>query len=235
MLKTVVSIWFLAMALGINAQSFEIINAPEPQITGVIGETIKVPLHLKNQSDKVITLVVRRLSAEIGSTQKNYYCIGGNCLDAKVDEYVVKLNPAEEVSNIDITLDAGLTHALSEVRYVVFNKSNPGDLHELNLSFSVDERSEKPTIYSSSVIMLKDVYPNPIIDNAFVDYQILNETVKAKIVIHNILGNIIEEYPLVSSENKLKIRADGLNAGIYFYTLYVDNDGVITRKLVVKK
>jgi len=83
--------------------------------------------------------------------------------------------------------------------------------------------------------MLKDVYPNPIIDNAFVDYQILNEEVKAKIVLHNILGNIIEEYPLISSENKLKIRADGLNAGIYFYTLYIDNDGVITRKLVVKK
>jgi len=98
MLKTVVSIWFLAMALGINAQSFEIINAPAPNITGVIGETIKVPLHLKNHSDKPITLVVRRLSAEIGSTQKNYYCVGGNCMDSKIEEYVVKLNPSETQS-----------------------------------------------------------------------------------------------------------------------------------------
>ncbi|HYG02351.1 MAG TPA: T9SS type A sorting domain-containing protein [Chryseosolibacter sp.] len=235
MLKILVSIWFLVMALGLNAQSFEIINTPDANITGFIGEIIKVPLHLKNNSDKTTTLVVRRVSAEIGSSQKNYYCIDDNCLDAKVDDYIIKLNPGETISSVNIALEAGLTHAISELRYVVFNKSNPADLYELNMNFSVDERTEKPTIYSSSAITLKDVYPNPIIDNAFVDYQISDDEIKAKIVIHNILGNIIETYPLLSSENKLKIRADGLNAGIYFYTLYIDNEGVITRKLVVKK
>jgi hypothetical protein len=68
-----------------------------------------------------------------------------------------------------------------------------------------------------------------------VDYNIINDDIEAKIIIHNILGNAIEEYDLPAAENKVKIRAESMNAGIYFYTLYLDNEGVVTRKLIVKK
>jgi hypothetical protein len=37
------------------------------------------------------------------------------------------------------------------------------------------------------------------------------------------------------NERSIKILADNLSAGIYFYTLYIDNEGVMTRKLIVKK
>ena len=58
---------------------------------------------------------------------------------------------------------------------------------------------------------------------------------EAKIIIHNILGSPIDEYSLPSAENRVKIRAESMGAGIYLYTLYLDNEGVITRKLIVKK
>ena len=83
--------------------------------------------------------------------------------------------------------------------------------------------------------MLKDVYPNPVVDHALVDYKILNDQIEAKIIIHNILGNNQGEYDLSSSENLLRIPAEGLSPGIYFYTLYINNEGVLTRKLIVKK
>jgi hypothetical protein len=67
------------------------------------------------------------------------------------------------------------------------------------------------------------------------DYKIHNDQVKAKIVLHNLLGSSVEEHSLPPLETRLKIRTDNLDAGIYFYTLYVDNEGVITRKLIVKK
>jgi hypothetical protein len=105
----------------------------------------------------------------------------------------------------------------------------------VDLNFSVEERTSKEDIYASNHIILHDVYPNPVVDYAFVNYDLLNDAMEAKIIIHNILGNPIEEYSLPSTENRVKIRADAMDAGIYFYTLYLDNEGVITRKLIVKK
>ena len=99
----------------------------------------------------------------------------------------------------------------------------------------MEERSAKADIYSSPHIVLHDVYPNPVVDFAYVNYDMKNDEVAAKIIIHNILGNPIDEYNLPSAENNVKIRAESMNAGIYFYTLYLDNEGVMTRKLIVKK
>jgi hypothetical protein len=58
---------------------------------------------------------------------------------------------------------------------------------------------------------------------------------KAKVVIHNILGSQVGHYELPVFETKVKIQADELTSGVYFYTVYLDNIGVLTRKLVVRK
>jgi hypothetical protein len=43
------------------------------------------------------------------------------------------------------------------------------------------------------------------------------------------------EYELPSFESQAKILTGNLNAGIYFYTLYIDGEAVMTRKLIVKR
>ena len=58
---------------------------------------------------------------------------------------------------------------------------------------------------------------------------------KAKVVIHNILGSPVGHYDLPVFETKVKIQAEELTAGVYFYTVYLNNVGVLTRKLVVRK
>ena len=50
----------------------------------------------------------------------------------------------------------------------------------------------------------------------YVAYKLKNEQVKAKILVHNILGNIVGEYELPSLENLIRIKTDDLSAGIYF-------------------
>lgn len=91
------------------------------------------------------------------------------------------------------------------------------------------------TVFQSKDITIHDVYPNPVSDMAFIDYTIHNENVKAKLVIHNILGRTMSEVDLPHSETRIKLQADELATGIYFYTLYLDNNGVLTRKLIVRK
>ncbi len=234
MLKTWLLSGFLFVALAASAQSFEMTGLQEAY-KGAIGETIKAPLRFRNITDKPITLVVRKLQEQIGSTQKNFFCPDGNCLEEKVTDYVIRLEPGQTLASLQIGLEGGLVPGGSFVRYIAFNKSNPAHFIEFDMSFNVEEKSEKANIYESSRITIRDVYPNPTVDHAFVNYNILNDRTKAKIRVHNILGNIVGEYDLSVSENLLRIKTEELNAGIYFYTLYLDNESVMTRKLIVKK
>jgi hypothetical protein len=216
------------------AQSFEMVGLLE-NYKGVIGETIKVPVKVRNTTDKSVILVFHKVSGQIGTNQKNYYCIDNHCLDAKTEDFFVKLEPNQLLTTFQVALEAGLAQGSSTVKYLVFNKSNPADVFEFEMTFQIEETAEKPNIYSSDIIQLHDVYPNPAVDQATVEYTLFSGNVKAKIMIHNLLGNIIDEVPLPQSENRVKIRADALNSGVYFYTLYLDNEGVVTRKLLVRK
>ncbi len=215
-------------------QAFEIAPLQE-SYKGLIGETIRVPLRFKNNSDKPISLIIRKVTEQIGSTQKKYFCIDNNCLDSRVEEYVLKVEPGQSVNNFYVALDAGLNRNESMLRYLAFNKSNPNQFMEVDLNFEVEEKPSKATIYTSRYITVYDVYPNPAVEEAFVDYDLASDNVNAKILVHNILGNIIGEYALSAMEKRVRIKIEDQSAGIYFYTLYVENEGVMTRKLIVKK
>lgn len=231
--------WLLVMSLTIScwaySQGIEI-SPLQDSYRGAIGETLKVPLRFKNTSDKPITLIVRKVSEQIGSTQKNYLCLDGDCTDQRSEDQVVKVEPGQTLSNLFVVLEGGLVSGLSTAKYIAFNRLNPAQLLELDLNFAIEEKSEKASnIYSSRHITLFDVYPNPAVDHANVAYKLVDGQVKAKILLHNILGNVIGEYSLPSAENTIRIKTDDLSSGIYFYTLYLDNEGVTTRKLIVKR
>lgn len=224
----------ISFSYGLAAQGFEITGLQE-SYKGTIGDVIKAPLNFKNNGTKPVTLIIRKASSQIGTSQKNYFCQDARCLDENVEDFIVKVEPGQTLGSIDVALEAGLVPGLSSVRYIVYSKSNPGESLDIELNFIVEEKPEKADIYTSRSITLQDVYPNPTSDLAFVDYKIAQDNEKVRIILHNVLGNSVGEYELSPLETKAKIQTAELNAGIYFYTLYVNGDAVMTRKLVVKK
>jgi hypothetical protein len=217
-----------------QAQSFEVIGVGE-NYKGFIGELIRVPVQFKNTTNKNIVLIIRKAESQIGSTQKNFLCPEGNCDNPVLEDYILRVEPGQTVQNFSIGLEAGLVQGISRVKYIVYNRSNPAEMHEIEVNFSVEERPVKNDIFTSRHITIHEVYPNPVSDIAHIEYHLLSDNVKAKIVIHNILGNALAEYELPPSESKVKLKADELTAGIYFYTLYLENEGIMTRKLIVKR
>jgi hypothetical protein len=121
------------------------------------------------------------------------------------------------------------------LRFEYFPKGNAQAVQEKNVTVVVEERPTRTYVFQSKEITMHDVYPNPIQYQAFIDYKLHSESVKAKIIIHNILGKNMGEYELNTTENRLKIEVDDLLPGVYFYTLYLDNNGILTRKLMVRK
>lgn len=89
-------------------------------------------------------------------------------------------------------------------------------------------------LFSNEKISISSVYPNPASAYASIDYQLLRDTDNAKIILCNVLGNVVGEYTLIRDARTLHISTLELNSGVYFYTLSVDGKSLITRKLIIK-
>ncbi len=228
---------FLSIAIvSARAQSFELVDAPN-SIEVSIGERVILPVTIRNTTDRPLQLLVRQADRILGTGQTNYFCWGSDCFDEETDRMPVsrKLDARKATDNLKIVLETGLNEGFSTVKYQIYDRDNPLDVIEYEVTFHIEERRNTDRIYDSKIIRINDVYPNPVTDFAVVDYNLLDRDVKAKVVIHNVLGSIMAEYDLPYLESKVKIQTSDYNAGVYFYTLYLDNDGVMTRKLIVRK
>lgn len=223
----------MAAAGTVAGQGFEFVERQE-HYQAIISETIQIPVRIKNTSDKAQFYVIRKKSAEMGSSQKGYFCLGKNCLEQGIDEFTKRVEPGQTI-DLFYTLETGLVTGLTTLRFEVFARGNPHDALEHGVAIQIDEKRESAFVFHSKDITIHDVYPNPVTDQAFIDYRIHNEGIKAKVVIHNILGRTMNETALPVFETKIRLPAEELTTGIYFYTLYLDNDGVLTKKLIVRK
>jgi hypothetical protein len=216
-------------------QTFELANLQE-SYRGHVGELIKAHLYLKNNSSKTITLMVRKVESQIGTTQRSFLCPDSRCEEQSVEDVMaIKLEPGATYSDLVAGLEAGLVAGQSRVTYLIYNRANPAESIQAELNFISEEAPVKKDIFTSRLITIHDVYPNPVTEFATIDYKLHDERVQAKIVIHNILGNWLEEIELPYYQHQAKLRADALSGGIYFYTVYLDNESVMTRKLIVKR
>jgi hypothetical protein len=89
-------------------------------------------------------------------------------------------------------------------------------------------------LFSNDKISISSVYPNPASAIASIDYVLGGNTTHAKIILCNVLGNVVGEYTLVKDARRLNISTLELTSGVYFYALYVDGKNLVTRKLIIK-
>lgn len=219
-----------------EAQRFEVIESNRLH-KGTFGEKITAGIQIRNLTNGPIQIEIRRIDKVIGTSQINYFCWGDECFDARTNELPLskRINPGETSDLFKSVLEAGLVEGMSTVTYLIYDRDNPGQSVEYELTYQVEEDYSKYVIFNSSDIRINEVYPNPAKTYAIFDYNLLNKEVEAKIVIHNVLGSVVGEYELSYFETTLKVDTKELNPGVYFYTLYLDNDGLLTKKLVVRK
>ncbi|MGK7388783.1 MAG: T9SS type A sorting domain-containing protein [Candidatus Cyclobacteriaceae bacterium M2_1C_046] len=214
------------------SQSFEV-SKSEIYSKGKIGERIEIPLSIKNLTDEPLSIVVQRSENNIGNGQASFICWEKDC--AENTSLHKKINARESANQIIATFEAGLAGGYSTVKYLIFNRHNPQDALEVTIHYTIEEASLNTKIYQSEKINLTEVYPNPVSDNLYITYNMTDPHADIRIGIHNVLGGVVKEYPLEAMETKAKINTSELNAGVYFYSLTVDNETVLIKKFVVRK
>ncbi len=231
----------LLPAWSANSQSLEVI-LPQGPVQGVVGREIRLPLTVRNNTNHTVWLRLQEVDREIGTSQQLYYCYGNDCdrdnialRQARPAAFVHRLAPGRQTDFFELVLDAGLVAGQSSATVRIENVRRPDEYVEFELQFEIAELPREGLLYFSKTVELSDVYPNPARDVAIFDYRIKDDSKEAKIIIHNVLGSVAGEYKLNPFENQLKISVEQFNPGVYFYSLYIDNEGVATKKLVVRK
>jgi len=222
----------LMLVLPVIAQNFELVDKQE-SYQATFSQLVKIPLKIKNNTDKSQFYVIRKVRSDLGESQKGYFCLENNCLESTIVEFSKRVEPGETI-NLFYSIESGLMPVQNNLKFEIFPKGIPAESIEHNVAIVVEERVQK-SLYQSREITIHDVYPNPVQDLAIIDYKISNDQVKAKIVLHNVLGKQLGDYELLAEDTRIKIQTDELPSGVYFYTLYLNNNGVFTRKIMVRK
>jgi hypothetical protein len=230
----VLTLILVVVSLSGFSQSFDLIDLQDNFQT-TFGETVRIPIKIKNNTSKAQFYIIRKLPSDLNSSQKGYFCLDKTCVDAGIEEFSKKVEPGETLQNLVYVLESGIQSGVGNIKFQVFTKGNPSEALDYAVNFSVQEKGHKQILFKSKDITIQDVYPNPVQDLAYMDYHIHNESVTAKIIIHNILGRAVSELELSPFEDRVKIHSDEFVSGIYFYTIYVNNHGVLTRKLIIRK
>ena len=226
------SIFCLLLSIIGQAQNFELIDRQESYVSG-FNQLIKIQLKIKNNTDKAQFYTIKKTRSDFGETQKGYFCLDSKCLEPSITEFSKKIEAGETI-NLNFTVESGMQSISNNLKFEISPKGSPTEMMEHAVSLSVDERANK-SIYQSKDLTINDFYPNPVQDQAVIDYKIYNDQLRVKIVVHNILGRAMDEYELPADDTRIKMNVDDFAPGVYFYTLYINNSGVLTRKIMVRK
>src|SRR5258706_6464690 len=222
----------LVLVMSAHAQKFELVDKQD-NYQATFSQLVKIPLRIKNNTDKPQFYVIRKVRSDLAESQKGYFCLDNNCLEPTIVEFSKRVEP-EEIIKLYYSIESGLLPVQNSLKFEIFPKGCPTEWIEHNVKLIVEERTQR-SLYQSREITIHDVYPNPVQDQAIIDYKISNDLVKAKIVLHNVLGKPLGDYELSPEDTRIKIQTDELPSGVYFYTLYLNNNGVFTRKIMVRK
>lgn len=77
-----------------------------------------------------------------------------------------------------------------------------------------------------------NLYPNPNNGNFKLEYHITKE---AEFVITDITGRLVNQYALLPSQNNLLIKEEELNAGVYLYSIKMNNSIIKNDRLIIIK
>ena len=113
----------------------------------------------------------------------------------------------------------------------IFGFSFAQDKSKTDNFFSNELKNDTTKIDLLDLQELK-LYPNPVSDYLFVDYDILFVK-EAKLIIYNSIGAIVYKKNLHEKQDNLKLSVSDYKNGLYFCSLQIDGKLLNTKKILI--
>lgn len=191
--------------------------------------------YIKNLTGSSVNLKVKRIEQNVVANTVNYFC-WDVCYGPATDISVNALTAAPGDTILDFYADyepqgnAGTSH----IQYCFFNQADQSDSICVNAYFYASPTGVETLMYAD-VNSVSSAYPNPAAGITKINYTLRNDVHAAKIEMHNMLGAKVKSIELTEKFAAIELQLSGLEAGVYFYSLVVDDKTIATKKLVVTK
>jgi hypothetical protein len=188
---------------------------------------------VKNNTGAAISVMCKKAYINVLPETINVFCWG------------LCFGPDVFVSPDAISIEAGVTDFLnfsghynpytvsgiSSIRYTFWVDGNPNDSACVNINYAA-----YPLGISTPdpKAVLSQAYPNPASVRVAFDYSIPSGSDRNSLIISNVLGSVVRQETIGSVSGKVSFDVVDLQDGIYFYSLVVNGERTITRKMVVK-
>ena len=183
------------------------------------------------------TIKVVRTIYTVDGADLTQFCWGGLCYLYTTNTSSLSLTiPSGDTVNFaqgngfHAIFNAGAACVTRYVHYKFYNMHNYSDSTGVTLRYlcatGVDELSKESGV-------IGDAYPNPTNSLVSIKYNVNEFSEKGQLVFYDMLGKSVKKITLNDKQGEAKINVADLNAGIYFYTLMVNDKAISTKKLVI--
>jgi hypothetical protein len=198
----------------------------------ITAVTMDVYLNVTNNTDQDINLYVRRIINSEVASSANSFCFG-ICYPVTTD---TSLNSVLVTPGHSTTFSGDYSP-----------NSNPGTTsitYEFydNRTFSSPITAQVTVKYHLSPLSvgselksfdISSAFPNPASSSTSLGYT-LPAGSEGKILVRNLVGNIVRAINLDKPEGKALINTSDLSDGLYFYSVMLNNKVELTRKLIIR-
>ena len=150
-------------------------------------------------------------------------------LKAEIDslELLLKQRPLKEsiINNSisELTLD-GIISEINEIKNQLFICCNSKETPDLMPS--KQELNPNIILYQNA--------PNPFSNNTHIEFEINKDYTKALIIIFDMQGTLLKSIPInQTGRGQITITGNEFSAGMYLYSLIVDNDEIDTKRMIL--
>lgn len=230
-------ILIIAFVLGLNLL---VANAQDLHVAGgvlyvsgpVTTNRLEADLYIENSSTLDLAVLVDRDITELYPGHANYYC-WALCYDT-----TVSLSPDALVMPAQFTDSTSFhsyiyTHNIagtSRVKYTFFNQDAPSDSAQVTIVYDV--LTTGINSITKNNFSLSSPSPNPANSITGLTFA-LPSNQNAKLIVRDLLGNLVKEYAVNSTKGMLMISTNELANGIYSCTLVNSGVSLSSTKLVV--
>lgn len=222
------------------SQSLALSNADGPLsdgdtvvLWGELSAYLTSYVEVTNNSGASINVICARGELDVVPGSINYFC-WDQCYDPSVDTSgpLPIAGGASNATNFSGDYTPNNYPGTSFISYTFFDAANSGD----KVTFVVAYAGSPVGIadMTSPKVSVSKIYPNPAETRFSFNYRVSTGSQPVKIIIRDILGDVVKEIAIGPGEGTLTISAEGMKGGIYFYTTMVGSEVITTRKLVIR-
>ncbi len=211
---------------------------------------------MQNALEKIMKMEVKTYNFKQGLEKMNLPSEKQNGFIAQnlatVFPELVKLNPSKKEQPIEfkavnyIGMIPVLTEAMQEQNHMIENLKTENDqlharldqfekaLQGCCINYVPAEKTAQQTV--NKAVQLKQNIPNPFNKSTVIEYFIPENYTNATLKIYSSQGVEIKQYSIKQSgKGEITVEANTLAAGIYSYTLIVDNEAADVKQMIVTK